>query len=49
MRILIQSIHIYPANNGGPGGGRVFDFLAKGLAELGHEVIYYLEQDPMAA
>jgi len=48
MRILVQSLHIYPANKGGPGGGRVFDVLVKGLAELGHEVIYYLEHDPLA-
>lgn len=43
MRIFVQSRHRYPASIGGPGGGRVFDFLVKGLAELGHEVLYYLE------
>ncbi|MFT4928944.1 MAG: glycosyltransferase involved in cell wall biosynthesis [Phenylobacterium sp.] len=48
MRILLHAHHVYPANLGGPGGGRVFDWLAAGLAELGHEVIYYLEQDPIA-
>lgn len=48
MRILVHSKHIYPARNGGPGGGRVFDHLIKGLAELGHEVIYYLK-DELAA
>ncbi|MEJ2418498.1 MAG: glycosyltransferase [Exilibacterium sp.] len=46
MRIFLQSRHRYPASAGGPGGGRVFDFLAKGLAELGHEVLYYLEGNP---
>jgi glycosyltransferase involved in cell wall biosynthesis len=46
MRILLQAKHVYPANLGGPGGGRVFDWLATGLAELGHQVIYYLEQPP---
>ena len=45
LRILIQSNHTYPACNGGPGGGRVFDHLIKGLAELGHQVIYYLEDN----
>jgi glycosyltransferase involved in cell wall biosynthesis len=43
MRIFVQSRHQYPAKLGGPGGGRVFDLLVKGLAELGHEVLYYLE------
>jgi glycosyltransferase involved in cell wall biosynthesis len=49
MRILLHANHLYPACQGGPGGGRVFDWLAAGLAELGHEVIYYLEQDPVAS
>lgn len=44
MRILIASSHRYPASRGGPGGGSVLDCLAKGLAELGHTVYYYLEQ-----
>jgi len=48
LRILIQSKHTYPAANDGPGGGRVFDHLVKGLAQLGHEVIYYL-QDKLQA
>jgi len=46
MRILIASDHRYPASVGGPAGCRVLDFLAKGLAELGHTVFYYLEQAP---
>ena len=46
MRIFIQSEHIYPARDGGPGGGRVFDNLALGLVALGHEVIYYLKDNP---
>jgi glycosyltransferase involved in cell wall biosynthesis len=47
MQILLHANHLYPASQGGPGGGRVFDWLAAGLAELGHEVIYYLEKDPV--
>jgi len=46
MRVLIASDHRYPASVGGPAGCRVLDFLAKGLAELGHTVFYYLEKDP---
>ncbi len=44
MRILLASRHRYPASVGGIGGARVFDGLAKGLAELGHEVFYYVQQ-----
>src|SRR5579871_6652097 len=44
MRILIASRHRYPASVGGWGGCRVLDGLAKGAAELGHTVFYYLEQ-----
>ncbi len=44
MRILIASSHRFPASVGGPAGGRVLDCLAKGLAQLGHTVYYYLEQ-----
>lgn len=44
MRIFVQARHNYPAAVGGPGGGRVFDVLVKGLAQLGHQVIYYLEK-----
>ena len=29
---------------GGPSGGRIFDFLVKGLAELGHQVSYFLDK-----
>ncbi|WDE08031.1 glycosyltransferase [Thalassomonas viridans] len=44
MRIFVQARHKYPAAVGGPGGGRVFDVLVKGLAQLGHQVLYYLEK-----
>jgi glycosyltransferase involved in cell wall biosynthesis len=44
MRIFVQSKHRYPARKAGPGGGRVFDVLVKGLAELGHDVSYCLDQ-----
>ena len=40
MRILISSKHRYPAKLGGIGSQRVYDSLAQGLAELGHEVYY---------
>lgn len=46
MKIFLQAKHQYPAKNGGPGGGRVFDCLAKGLAEFGHEVRYSLGKPP---
>src|SRR5262245_1984974 len=42
MRVLLTSSQRYPASVGGFAGCRVFDFLAKGLAELGHEVFYYV-------
>jgi len=42
MRVMIASEHRYPAAVGGPSGARVYDNLAKGLAELGHEVFYFL-------
>ncbi len=42
MHIYMRAHHAYPARSAGPGGGRVFDCLAKGLAELGHEVSYQL-------
>lgn len=41
MRILLAGKHRYPASRGGPSGGRIFDFLAKGLTRLGHEVYYH--------
>jgi glycosyltransferase involved in cell wall biosynthesis len=37
-------MHRYPASIEGPGGGRIFDFIVKGLAELGHEVFYDLRE-----
>ena len=43
MHVFVQSRHRYPARVGGPGGGRVFDCLVKGLAELGHEVSYLVQ------
>ena len=47
MRIFVQARHSYPAAFGGPGGGRVFDLLVKGLAELDHQVLYYLEDNAL--
>lgn len=44
MRVLLTSSQRYPASVGGFAGCRVFDFLANGLSELGHEVFYYLPQ-----
>jgi glycosyltransferase involved in cell wall biosynthesis len=41
MRILLAGKHRFPASQGGPSGGRVIDFLAKGLAQLGHDVFYH--------
>lgn len=43
MKILIASGHRYPASDGGMASDRIADCLAKGLAELGHTVIYKLE------
>lgn len=40
MRICVTAKHRYPAGGTGPSGGHVFDLLARGLAELGHEVFY---------
>ena len=42
MRVMIASEHRYPAAVGGRSGARLYDNLAKGLAELGHEVFYCL-------
>ena len=42
MRILISSNHTYPARIGGVGSQRIYDSLAQGLAELGHDVYYHL-------
>jgi glycosyltransferase involved in cell wall biosynthesis len=41
MRVMVSALHRYPASVGGPGGGRVFDNIVKGLAEIGHEVFYW--------
>ncbi len=49
MRILLTSQHRYPADrhpvcNGGLASYRVLDTLVKGLAELGQDIVYQLEQ-----
>ncbi|MCU1246390.1 MAG: hypothetical protein JWN02_2300, partial [Acidobacteria bacterium] len=49
MRILITADHRYPARSFpargiGRASARVLDLLARGLAELGHEVFYALQQ-----
>jgi hypothetical protein len=55
MRILLHSDHSYPIDDGQsrgrtlryePSGApqMIHDLLARGLAELGHEVLYFLEQ-----
>jgi hypothetical protein len=43
MKILMAAGHCYPARTGAMASDRVADCLAKGLAELGHQVIYKLE------
>ena len=43
MKILMAAGHRYPARTGALASDRVADCLAKGLAELGHRVIYKLE------
>jgi len=43
VRILLASTHRYPAAVGGLSGTRLLDWLAKGLADLGHQVSYFLE------
>jgi glycosyltransferase involved in cell wall biosynthesis len=43
MKILMAAGHRYPARTGAMASDRVADCLAKGLAELGHRVIYKLE------
>ncbi|PYS25167.1 MAG: glycosyl transferase family 1 [Acidobacteria bacterium] len=53
MRILVSSNHHYPARDypasaGGIASARVTDWLVKGLAELGHEVLYRLSQPTTA-
>jgi glycosyltransferase involved in cell wall biosynthesis len=47
VRILVNSHHRYPArmfpvSNGGIAGARITDSIVRGLAELGHEVLYHL-------
>ncbi|HLK69000.1 MAG TPA: glycosyltransferase [Bryobacteraceae bacterium] len=42
MRICLSRDQVYPARTGGIASSRVQDNLAKGLADLGHEVHYYL-------
>ena len=42
MKIHLVGGHQYPARLGGVAGARVADCLAKGLAELGHQVSYEL-------
>lgn len=39
MRILLTSTGGYPARGGGPGAWRVIENLARGLGELGHDVL----------
>lgn len=41
MKVSLAGKHRFPASRGGPSGGRIFDFLAKGLAQLGHDVFYH--------
>lgn len=48
MHVYLHAGHRYPAHQGGPGGGRVFDWLAKGLAEKGHRVSYHLDAGVLA-
>lgn len=48
MRILLCNDHRYPAAmfatySGGRAQSRLLDYLAKGLAELGHQVLYQLD------
>jgi glycosyltransferase involved in cell wall biosynthesis len=43
MKILMAAGHRYPARTGAMASDRVADYLAKGLAELGHQIIYKLE------
>ena len=42
LHVCIADEHWYPASIGGMASGRVFDCLAKGLAELGHRVSYLI-------
>lgn len=42
MKILLSSGHRYPGVQGGVASARVHDWLAKGLSEMGHRVLYFL-------
>jgi glycosyltransferase involved in cell wall biosynthesis len=44
MRVFLSSNSRYPAAHGGNGASRVNDGIAKGLAELGHEVLYRVDE-----
>jgi glycosyltransferase involved in cell wall biosynthesis len=44
MRVLLTSASRYPARFGGNGSSRAHDGIAKGLAELGHEVLYSVRE-----
>jgi glycosyltransferase involved in cell wall biosynthesis len=49
VRVLLTSASRYPARRGGNGSSRVHDALAKGLAELGHDVLYSVRDGYAAA
>lgn len=42
MKIYMGAGHRYPARNGGMASDRLADLVAKGLAELGHQIFYEL-------
>jgi glycosyltransferase involved in cell wall biosynthesis len=44
MRVFLSSNSRYPAARGGNGASRVNDGIAKGLAELGHDVLYRVDE-----
>jgi len=44
VRVFLSSNSRYPAAHGGNGASRVNDGIAKGLAELGHEVLYRIDE-----
>ena len=43
MRIFLSSKHSYPAKRTGSASQHISDLLAKGLMELGHEVLYHFQ------
>lgn len=45
MRIYLSSSHTYPAKVSGTASQHITDLLAKGLAELGHDVFYDLREN----